>query len=131
MENLILIILIILIILVFYFLNKPIKKKNIKKIQKIDTNNIYTINDYNNHNDIIYKNDNEFYKEHYNKNNSEQEIKQINIDKGKITRQSILDETGGSIHYDNLKINSNISGNTIKPNLTLSTYAKLPSNINV
>jgi hypothetical protein len=124
MEILNLIILIGLVILVFIFLNKPVKKK---KIPKIDINNIY-IND--DHNDIIYKDNNNFYKTHYAKHNSDKEIKQINIEKGKITRQSILDETGGSVHYNNVQINSNISGNIIEPSSTYSTYVKKPYTIN-
>jgi len=114
MEILNLIILIGLVILVFYFLNKSHKKK----IPKIDSSNIYI------NNDVVIN------KTQLDKNNIEKEKKQLNIDKGTITRQTIIDETGGSTHYDNIKIDSNISGNTVNPTLTYSTYAKFPTIIN-
>lgn len=118
MENLDFIIFISLVI--FYFLfNKPNKPNKPIKINNIDTNNIYI-------------NDDQNYKKQINiKNNTEKEIIQLNIEKGKITRQSILDESGGSIHYNNLSINSIISGNKIKQNNNYTTYAKLPNKINL
>ena len=54
------------------------------------------------------------------------EIKQININKGKLTRQSIINESGGSYSYNNLKINSNISDNKIKSQKIYKSYTKIP-----
>lgn len=48
---------------------------------------------------------------------------------GTITRHTILDESGGSKHYDNVKIESNISGNIIPIQDKYKTYAKMPSKI--
>ncbi len=127
MEDFNLFILIGLIIIIIYFLNKP-KKQNKKSEKQIDTTNIYITNLKDPH-DIIYKDNTDFYKKNFAKNNTDLEIKQINIDKGKITRNSNLNESGGSIHYNNIKINTNISGNKISLNEEQKTYRKLPTKI--
>lgn len=129
MENLNLFILIGIVIFILYFLNKPpIKNKKIKK-QNIDKTNIYVNTTQNDHN-IIYQENDDFYKKHFTKNTTDKEIKQINIEKGKTTRSSILSESGGSINYDNLQINTNISGNKIVSSQNIQTYRKLPTKIN-
>ena len=69
-----------------------------------------------------------FYKNNFVKNVTDTEIKQINIEKGNITRQTINNESGGSIHYKEIQVKTNISGNNI--NLQESdSYRKLPYKI--
>ena len=111
----------LLIVLFYYYLNNNKLQKN------INYDNVYVLNN----NDItkIYNEDDVFYKKHFIKNMNDTEIKQININKGKLTRQSITHETGGSHSYKNLKINSNISDNKIKPQEIYKSYSKLPFSI--
>jgi len=122
MENLDYIILFGLIILALYFINN--KKQVIKKEKKINYSDIYVVKNNIETQNIISNENNNFVKKI-----TEKEIKQINIEKGNTTRQSLIHESGGSTHYKEVKLNTNISGNKIIEKENAQSYRKLPIKI--
>jgi hypothetical protein len=128
MNNLDLVFLFIIFLFILYFKSddnksKHNKSKHHKPINKL---NYIVNNEYNN----IYLEDDLFYKRHYtniyDKPIHENEIKILN--RGKINRQSIISEKGGSKIFKNYKVQSNIN-DKIKYNDNKS-YKKLPYKLN-
>ncbi len=111
MEKYDIVILLCVIILLFLYNSN-------KKILRIDKKNIYK------NNDIKIVNKNIDIKKNIYKNI---DIKTLN---GQITRQTLLNEIGGSEFYNKFQILSNISGNTIEQKKEYSTYAKTPTKLN-
>lgn len=128
MEYFEIIILFGILILLFYFNsnNSNKTKKSIKKHKqpKYDPKMYIDLSD---HKYILYKKDDLFYKTHFGKNlnDSEREI----LDRGKITRHSIIQEQGGSKEYNKLKVPKKISSNNINFKENYLSYAKLPAKI--
>ena len=123
MNNFDLVILISILILIL-ILNKVNKVKKISKIKipiqkknNIITNNKIDLKKLNKYNNFITT------------NIDDNELDKLNINKGNITRNTIIEEKGGSKNFNNFIINSNISNNLINYDNTKSTYTKLPYKI--
>jgi hypothetical protein len=129
MENLDFIIIFGLIIFALYFIINN-KKKIIKKESKINYSDVYVVTDKIQIENKSLTDNDIFYKNNFVKNLSDKEIKQINIEKGNITRQSIINESGGSTHYKETEIKTNISGNKINHQENVKSYRKLPTKLN-
>ena len=124
MNNLDLVILISIIILILILiLNKVKKIKNIihpiqKKNNNIQNKKINLKQILNTHNN--------FYKNFITTNIDDNELEKLNINKGNLSRHTIIGEQGGSKNYNNFTVSSNISNNLINYDNTNSTYKKLP-----
>ena len=127
MNNLDLVILISIIILYIIFnhetvqkINKSIEKKQI--ILKNENNDKINLKNILNENKIFYKN-------FITTKIDDAELDKLNINKGNITRQTIIGEDGGSKRYNNFFIDSNISNNAINYESSHTTYVKMPYQI--
>ena len=60
--------------------------------------------------------------------NTNNDLDKININRGSITRDTIIKEDGGSSHYKDYTVNSNISNNSINYDNKYLSYIKLPYN---
>jgi len=135
MNNLDLVFLFLFSIFLFIIYNKSDDKdykqnklKN-KSINKSINKSKYIVNNEVNN---IYLEDDTFYKKNYTNNYDRlthiNEIKLLN--RGKINRQSIISEKGGSKIFKKYNVQSNINNNSIKNNVDNKSYRKLPYKLN-
>lgn len=116
-SNLIILILIIILIIILdiTFDQNVSSNNNVPNINKIDiNNNIIKI-------DKVNKN---FHKKFFSSYMSDDELKKIDINKGSLTIQTIINENGGSANYNKFYIDSNISDNTINYGNNYLSYIK-------